>query len=66
VVAAGSAFTAHIALFFSAHNRWSAGVGYFIPIPLITVMAIFGPGDGRWLAVGAADRRIRVWDSVLE
>jgi WD40 repeat protein len=25
----------------------------------------FSP-DGRWLVVGAADRRIRVWDSILK
>ena len=45
-----AAFVAHIVLFFSVYNRWTAGVGYFVLIPLIAVAAILGLRGGLLLA----------------
>ena len=41
VIAITAASVAHVVLFFLAYDHWSAGVGYFVLIPLITVAAFF-------------------------
>jgi hypothetical protein len=60
-VAIGVAFVAHIALFFSAYNRWTAGVGYFVLVPLITVAAIFGLRGGLLLGILAHPLNLALW-----
>ena len=61
VVVIGVAFAAHIALFFSAYNRWTAGVGYFVLVPLITVAAIFGLRGGLLLGILAHPLNLILW-----
>ena len=61
VVVIGVAFAAHIALFFSAYNRWTAGVGYFVLIPLIAVAAIFGLRGGLALGILAHPLNLVLW-----
>lgn len=56
-----AAFVAHIVLFFSVCNRWTAGVGYFVLIPLIAVAAIFGLRGGLLLGILAHPLNLVLW-----
>jgi hypothetical protein len=55
------AFAAHITLFLMTHDRWSAGVGYFILIPLITLAAMFGLRGGVLLGILAHPLNLVLW-----
>lgn len=61
VVVIGVAFAAHIALFFSVYNRWTAGVGCFVLAPLITVAAIHGLRGGLLLGILAHPLNLALW-----
>ena len=61
VIAITSASVAHVVLFFLAYDHWSAGVGYFVLIPLITVAAIFGLRGGLLLGILAHPLNLVLW-----